>query len=275
MVQIRAFRADDAIAGEGILQRAHRVTFPYRILLARHFRMDPDLWWILEQDGRPIGVVGATAYGNFAHIGLMAIEPDAQIAGAGGDLLGHALDQLDAAGFTGVTLYSTDPGLAFYPRFGFVWSGLTTEWQLRRRKQRARTHKVTEIGDWQALLERDRVWFGADREKVFRILAEEHPMLAATAPDGTFAGYAIVQPHIVGPFAAANPEAAADLLDAALDFEWAAAPRVMLAEAHQNGEELMISSGFEPLRTSRFYVRGTAPVQQRDCLYGIAAYSLG
>ena len=48
----------------------------------------------MEMDGNPIGDVGATDFGAFAHKSLMSIEPRGLIVGVGSWLLQFALDQL-------------------------------------------------------------------------------------------------------------------------------------------------------------------------------------
>jgi len=123
-------READIPAAASILQAAHKVDISYAGILARNWQLTPDSYWLLEAAGGPVGVVGYTDFGSFVHVGLMAILPDYQVGGAGS----HLLRLIEARGFASITLYSTDAGLAFYPQNGFCWSGLNTEWHLRKRQ---------------------------------------------------------------------------------------------------------------------------------------------
>lgn len=73
----------------------------------------------MEVDGKPIGVVGATDFGDFSRKGLMSIEPGGLMIGTGSRLLQFALDQLEKKGFRSITLYSTNAGVAFIRALDF------------------------------------------------------------------------------------------------------------------------------------------------------------
>jgi predicted N-acetyltransferase YhbS len=274
---IRLMQETDIAHADGILQRAHRVEVSFALQLRRNRGLTPECWWVMENEGRVVGVVGATDYGPFAHIGLMAIDPAAQLAGAGGELLQYALDQLEKRGFEAITLYSTDAGLGFYPRFGFVWAGLSTEWETRKRVARERRTKVRPARGVEEIVAWDRAVFGGERGGLLRALDAEmgERLLVAEDGAGRVIGFVYAQAVVIGPFAAETREVAGDLLDAALELEYRSKPRVLLPEAHFDGETLMVEMGFVPVRTSRWLVRGRAPVQQRGKMYGQGAYSLG
>lgn len=277
MHDIRPMTEADIPAADQILRDAHNVPHSYAHQLARNRRLTPNHWWILDSKTGPIGVVGATDYEQFAHIGLMAISPSAQVSGAGGLLLKHCLDQLEAVGHHSITLYSTDAGLAFYPRYGFAWKGLSTEWHLRKRVPHTATHNITITTDFARIARWDKPIFGGNREPLLKALDSERPgrILIAEDPQGNLKGFLAAQPILLGPWAAATPDAAADLLHAGLSLDFEHNPRVLLPEAHQQAESLMIAAGFAPVRTSRYFIRGNPPSQRRDQMYGQAAYSLG
>lgn len=274
---IRPFREADIPIADQIPRAAHGVEMSFDSLLNRIRPLTPECWWIMEVDGKPIGVVGATDFGDFAHIGLMSIEPGGQMVGTGSRLLQFALDQLEKKGFRSITLYSTNAGAAFYPRFGFRWSGLSCEWKLRKRKVLRRDVRVEPSADLTRIAAFDAPIFGGDRVDLFVALEREMPgrMFLAEDVNGECIGFVCAQNNVIGPFVATTPEVAAALLDAALDLPFDGAPRVLLPEAHGDGESLMALAGFEPLRTSRYFVRGDAPRQQRQKMYVQAAYSLG
>lgn len=277
MTTIRPLGEADIPRAGSILRAAHRNESNFERLLWIHRALSPEFWWILEEDGRAGGVVGATDYGSFAHIGLMAIDPGLQAGGTGSLLLRHALAALEGAGFRSITLYSTDAGLGFYPRHGFQWQGLSTEWQLRKRVLHAPGHAVSPSGDLARIAAWDASIFAGRRLPLLRALEAENPgrILIAEDSQGELTGFLVAQPAVLGPIAAATPQAAADLIARGLDLPFEQAPRVLLPEAHAEAETVMTALGFIPVRTSRYFVRGEIPAQQRQLLYGQASYSLG
>ncbi len=278
-VEIRLMNEADIEAFDHVLRRAHANVFSghFSTLLSRNLALTPEAWWIAEQQGKLIGGVGATDFGDFAHIGLMAIDPEVQSAGLGRRLLSHAMETLEARGHRTITLFSTDAGLRLYHGLGFAWRGLATEWKLRSRKRMPLTAKVRLASDFARLEAFDRPLFGGRRQALFRALEQEMPgrALECVGDSGECLGFVFAQRSQIGPFAAATPEAAQALLGAALEFDYSAGPHVALADAHPAAETLMVANGFTPVRTSRYMVRGEALTARRDCLYGIAAYSLG
>lgn len=92
----------------------------------------------------------------------MAVHPSQQIGGAGSQLLTYALEQLEARGFRSITLYSTDSGLAFYPKHGFQWIGLSTEWQLRKRQLTETNFEVLPLNDVPQIAAFDAPFFGGN-----------------------------------------------------------------------------------------------------------------
>ncbi len=277
MDDIRLLVDADIPIADQILQAAHKVDCSFAPLLRRNCTLTAKSYWLLEADGHSIGVVGYTDFGHFAHIGLMAIHPSHQIGGAGSRLLTYALEQLEKRGFRSITLYSTDPGLAFYPKHGFQWSGLSTEWQLRTRILAETNVEVLPLNDVSQIAAFDAPIFGGNREALFRALMHEFPgrALIACGADGECCGFAFAQSAVIGPIAAASPEVATALIDAAIGMQFSSTPRVILPEAHRDGETVLLNLGFAPTRTSRYFFRGEAPRQQRRKMYGQAAYSLG
>ena len=63
-------------------------------------------------------------------------------------------------------------------------------------------------------------------------------------------------PEVIGPIAAASPEVATALIDAAIGMDFNSKPRVILPEAHPDGETAVLDLSFEPMRTSRYFLPG-------------------
>ena len=276
-ISIRRLRMEDVPAADVILQRAHNVDRSYALILRTHVAVSPDLWWMLESEGIPRGLVGATGLGSLAHIGLMAMDPSGQRSGQGGVLLDHLLAQLDQLGYTSVTLFSTDAGLRFYLDRGFTWQGLSTEWQLRKWRHVAASEIRIQPASLDQILDLDREATGVDRAPFLSLLFDSYPgrCFAATDAEGHLAGYAMALERNIGPWIAKSPSAAAALLGTLVPLYGPAGPRVILPEAHAEGESLLIHAGFAPARTSRYFLRGKPFPQRRDWMYGAIAYSVG
>ncbi len=159
--------------------------------------------------------------------------------------------------------------MAFYQRNGFRWSGLSCEWKLRKRKELRRDVRVAAGANLRRIAAFDAPIFGGGRVDLLVALEREMPkrMFLAEDADGECIRIVCAQNSVIVPFVASMPEVEEALLDGA--------PRVLLPEAHGNGESQMALAGFGPLRPSRYFVRGDAPRQQRKKKYGQAAYSLG
>ncbi len=82
-ISIRHLEDTDLAAADTILKLAFRSSVSRLDDLRFYRQIQPDGWFVASQEGRLFGTVGATNYGTFAHVGLMAVHPDAQRQGGG------------------------------------------------------------------------------------------------------------------------------------------------------------------------------------------------
>src|SRR5256885_2315182 len=86
MPSIRSLTPADVTGADELLG----VTFPGSKSLAprmrRYLAVQPDGWWVAEEEGALVGMVGAVEYGAFAYVGLMGVRPDRQGRGIGRQL---------------------------------------------------------------------------------------------------------------------------------------------------------------------------------------------
>jgi GNAT superfamily N-acetyltransferase len=82
--------------------------------------------WVWDQDGRVVGIVGASG----AEIQLLYVDPPAQGSGVGSALLGHCVDALREAGHTDALLWvfeANGHGRWFYEQRGWRPDGTRQE----------------------------------------------------------------------------------------------------------------------------------------------------
>ncbi len=83
-------------------------------------QIQPEGWFVAETNEHLVGMVGAAIYGKLAHIGLMAVHPEAQRQGIGLALMQFLLDRLEHQQVPLVTLDASQMGFPLYDRLGFL-----------------------------------------------------------------------------------------------------------------------------------------------------------
>lgn len=103
--------------------------------LAHPLRTDPDGAFIAERDGRVLGAAQAIRRERLWVLSLLAVDPEAQSAGAGRALMDRALGY-GAAGDAGLIVSSSDPrALRLYGLAGFsLWPAFEAVGSLDRAK---------------------------------------------------------------------------------------------------------------------------------------------
>ena len=81
---------------------------------------DPDGCFIAVDDGRPVGMVTTTWFGQSGWIGNLIVDPDCRGRGIGRALMEHGLDRLRSRGAATVRLEGDPPGIPLYRSLGFV-----------------------------------------------------------------------------------------------------------------------------------------------------------
>ena len=76
-ISIRPLADPDLEAADTIIKLAFRTSISRINDLQLYRRIQPDGWFVATQQEHPVGMVGATNYGAVAHVGLMAVHPDA------------------------------------------------------------------------------------------------------------------------------------------------------------------------------------------------------
>ena len=244
-------------------------------------RIQPDGWFLALRQDQPVGMVGAANYGAFAHVGLMAVHPDAQRHGVGLVIMQFLLARLDQQHVPLVTLDASNMGRPLYDKLGFVPYDETLMFQ--RSGNFAMPDQPSNIQsisnqDLDELVQWDSLFFGADRRKVFQALLAFFPERAFMLRDetGQVAGYLFAQKNRIGPWVMRQPHGAETLLKAALTLPYEGTVSVAVPAVNQDAVELLPRYGFKQLRANRHMGRGPGGVPgQRSQIYAQTSLAAG
>jgi GNAT superfamily N-acetyltransferase len=248
--------------------------------MARLLRIEPEGFLMAYYHGQPAGTVGAVDYGPFAYLGMMAVTRKAQHRGIGRALLEELLGRLDDAGVPIILLDATLSGRPLYLRSGF-----DVDDQVRQFVRRLEAHlpppspfvRPCLPDDLPAVADFDEPIFGARREAVLRVFIQDYPDRAFVFEDqGSISGFLIAQEQRIGPWTAANLDAAQGLLNTALRLPYGDPPKVLIPTSNQDGAAMLVRSGFVLQATLEHMRRGgTGNPTQRKHVFGQASYALG
>jgi ribosomal protein S18 acetylase RimI-like enzyme len=181
-------------------------------------------WFVAEApDGGLAGMVGAVPLGAVGILCHLAVHHGYRGLGLGRELSAWAVAYLKGRGAKTVRLYATGPAEGIYRALGFREMGRRTAYRLDGRRDApedagARRVDTLRFGDLPELYGVDLWAHGADRSPLIFSALGLRSGLGFVARDaaGRIGGYLILDasadPVRIGPFAAADPEAARRLL---------------------------------------------------------------
>jgi ribosomal protein S18 acetylase RimI-like enzyme len=242
---IRILRASEIEGIVPLLRAAYRRDAPYGARLTRYVGIQPDGWFVAEEDGERVGVVGVVVHETAAYVGLMAVHPSHQRRGLARRLLDRALAFVRERGVPLVMLDASDSGAPLYERYGFADRGLTHDLVYEGGPR----DTVVDGASVDEVLALDREQFGANRAPTLRAFAASYPArLLVVREGGAVVAYAIAQSAVIGPIVSKTPQAARALLRAATSLPFDAPPHVFAPEEHGS---LLASEGFRVTRSLR------------------------
>jgi ribosomal protein S18 acetylase RimI-like enzyme len=280
-ISIRKLVDADLETADAILKLAFRGSTSRLHDLQLYRQIQPDGWFVASQAEQLIGLVGATTYGTFAHVGLMAVHPAAQRQGAGIALMQFILARLEEQQVSEVWLDASAAGRPLYDKLGFVAYDETFLFQRNNpsappeQSPHIQTLSKRELDE---LVRVDREVFGANRRKVFQVLLEAFPERAFTQRDeaGRLLGYIFAQNNRIGPWVMLQSSCAEALFRAALALPYAEPITVTVPAMNQVALGLLSSYGFERVRTNQHMGRGiSGPHGQREKIYAQTSLALG
>lgn len=273
MISIRALRQQDLTAADEVLRAAFAHADSFRFQLERCLEIQRDAFWVAEWRGEIAGMVGVVHYGPMAYVGFMAVSPDRQRLGIGGALMEHLIQDSDRRGCPTLLLEATDEGEPLYRRLGFELTAVSVDFRRNDPERPLSLPCLAPPVDFRTLAEIDRHLFCADRGALLQRLYHEQPSCALLAPRGD--GYLIAQARLLGPWMAADEEAAEALITASLELP-CCPPRVVIPEENRHGRELVSRYGFSEVRRMAHMRRGApSPGRFRAHTYGMAGPAFG
>ena len=280
-ISIRPLADADLPAVDQILRLAFQSTASRLPDLQLYRQIHPDGWFVATRRGAPLGMVGASNYGAFAHIGFMAVHPQAQRQGIGLALMQFVLADLEGKGVPLVTLDASAAGRHLYESLGFIPHDETC--LLRRQGNLIAPPGSAGIDDLSVhdldeLVQADTPVFGADRRRLFQVLLEAFPGRAFLQRDaaGQLAGYLFAQNLRIGPWVVFQPQAAEALLQAALGLPFEEPLSVHVPSGNRVELELLQRYGFELVRSNLHMWRGVSGSPgQRQKIYAQTSLAVG
>jgi GNAT superfamily N-acetyltransferase len=280
MLVIRPLNFNDLEAADQVLMSAYQVA-SRKVELERMMHLERTTWLTGQEDDRLVGMVGAIDYGPFAYLGLMGVHADFQRRGYGKALMLALIDRLEQVNQPCTLLDATAAGAGLYEQIGYQDLSLayvykqTDTWDDQSaglHVERLGAESLTELSAF------DQLYFGADRRQVLRSYLAAFPgrLLGARDERGKLLGYALAQSKRLGPWAAADPRAAAALLKAARQFDFSEALEILLPSPNLAGGGLLESAGFTRQRTLRHMRRGSSRSGRHlEHIYGQSSFMLG
>jgi ribosomal protein S18 acetylase RimI-like enzyme len=280
-ISIRELVDADLETADAILKLAFRGSTSrlYDLQLYRHIQ--PDGWFVASQEEQLIGMVGATNYGTFAHVGLMAVHPAAQRQGVGIALMQFILARLEEQQVSEVWLDASVAGRPLYDKLGFVAYDETFLFQRNNPSaipEQSPHIQILSKRELDELIPVDTDVFGANRRKVFQVLVEAFPERAFMQRDeaGRLLGYIFAQNNRIGPCVMLQSGCAEELLRAALALPYEEPITVTVPAVNLEALKLLQRFGFERVRINRHMGRGiNGPHGQREKIYAQTSLALG
>ena len=226
--------------------------------IAMHLAHDPEGCFICQWDGRPVGMITSTCYGERAFMGNLIVEPACRRMGVGEALMRRAMEHARDAGCRTFLLEADQPGVRLYRRLGFVdlYESLRFEtFSLAPVAEPfADAIRPIEHGDPELIAELDASAVGDDRSRLLAALLDRAPAAFLAERDDTPVGYIIAQSlHDgvrIGPFIAVDENAGGALLDAVLKPNLDCRYAVGLPAVNEAGAALFRERGFKPRASS-------------------------
>ena len=241
---------------------------------------NPGRFVVAVRDGRVIGSGGAVCYGTaLAWVCMILVDPSERGHGIGSRIVSGVLDQL--SDMRSVGLDATPFGLGVYARLGFVETSRLVRLEAPPTSGEEDQSSVRPLapGDFEAVLARDRVVFGADRGDLLRAAAARAAAFVA-ARDGTIVGYCFgrdgARSRQIGPVVASDMDLASSLVVTSL-VSGSGPPVVVDAPADRpDWLALLREFGFEEKRPLvRMYRGGTRPADVPERVWAICGPEFG
>jgi GNAT superfamily N-acetyltransferase len=282
-IKIRHLFDTDLESAETILRTAFQRSQGWKTDLLLYRSIQPDGYFLAEQDGIPVGMVGAVIYSAYAYVGLMAVRPECQRRGIGIALMEYLLTWLDRQQVPLVLLDASPAGQPLYEQLGFVAYDAVVIFQRDETLSSPFTYpprvSPLTLPSLDRIAVSDAKAFGTDRSRVLHFLLEAYPGRAFQSLDGNgqdINGYLFAQQNRIGPWVMQDGDAAEGLLQAALSLPFSGPISVAVPGENTPAVALLQHYGFKPGRVNRHMGKGPGMLPgQREQVFAQTSLSLG
>ena len=278
---VRPLTPADFAAADAVLQAAFARPISFLHQLQWCHQLQPGSLCGALVEGRLVATGAAINYGQLAHLGLMAVAPDAQRQGWGGRVLTCLLERLDQQRCPTVLLDASLAGEELYERHGFRPHSLAKVFQAPPRPLVTGDLGLAEpaqLADLDALIRLDQPCFGANRGHLLHLLLERYVGRCWLSRDarGELDGFLVARERFIGPWVARNVPAARRLLRQAAAVTYEVPPQVSVPRGNQRAWQFLHAAGFQEVRQLTHMRRGAPlPEQRPDCLWAHTTFGLG
>lgn len=280
-ISIRHATLADIDIADPIVMAAYNIQSA-RMNLQRNMRIQPDGWFLVFLDERPVGFGGITGYGAFAYVGMISTHPDVQRRGIGRILMEELHAWARQQSCSTILLDASDVGAKLYTALGYQEDDTVGIFACDDYTPLAASEPppvehltpahLTQIATF------DEAFFGANRTNVITTFLQEYPERGFVTRDanGLISGYLIAQTNILGPWVASNATDAERLLRQALTLSYnGTGPATIFSPTNSNALAILTRYGFTQKNLLTHMRYGPKPERRRTMIYGQTNFALG
>lgn len=280
-IVVRKMTRADLETADRIAMAAYESPNSYAAILGLYLDLQPDGWRLALLNGEPAGLGGVVDFGPFAYLGMMSVLPTARKRGLGQVLMESLLSWLDARGCPTVLLNARAQAVSLYERSGFVTREQTRQIQFPAPAPAPELVPGVSLmvqADLPALAEFDAPAFGASRLAVLSAYFEANPRrcFVSRNAQGQLTGFLYARQRAIGPWHAANTEAADALFQQAQLLPYTGTYNVSVSEKNTAALALLAHHQGTPLATLAHMYRGQPLARDpHQRIYSLASLMLG
>jgi len=220
----------------------------------RMLSYEPQGCFIATLDGRDVGMVATTGYGEVGWIGNLIVQPGHRGRSIGTRLMERAVQHLTQEGADSIRLDAVAKVVPLYQRLGFSHEYRSLRYKGEARQNPAERVRLMTRKDLPAVIELDRTFFRLDRERILRRVHSDFPDLCFTARrDGQLIGYIMAKDGSdvvrIGPWISRprHTEAAEELLHGVMNARLGEPLWAGLPERNTASLRVLERNGFKPM----------------------------
>ncbi len=148
--------------------------------------------FILEADGKRVGMIGTVSYEHMGFIGSFIVHPNYRGQGYGTALFDHGIDHLKKMGTELILLDAVEEAQSFYENKGFKTLFTSHRFRGTLRGKNSDYCRVMKKADFKDVVSVDSECFGEDRSHFLKSLLTNHPFHARIleSSEGNIIGFA-------------------------------------------------------------------------------------